>query len=159
DLVSNLAALVNVYEPLVTADADMRIQPCLAESWQSPDPLTWTFRLRRSVTFHSGRALRAADVVYSFDRLRRDPKLEMRGHVREVRQVVAVDDHTVMIQTGEPARMILNKLKFVMIVPEGATDEALKTAPDGTGPYALRAWRPEEPMHLVRNEKYWGRAP
>jgi peptide/nickel transport system substrate-binding protein len=46
-----------------------------------------------------------------------------------------------------------------MIVPEGASDEALRTSPDGTGPYALAAWQPDERIRLTRNEKYWGGAP
>src|SRR5580765_396084 len=55
----------NFYEPLVGTDATLRPRPALATAWENPDPLTWTFHLRRDVRFHSGRPLRARDVAYS----------------------------------------------------------------------------------------------
>jgi peptide/nickel transport system substrate-binding protein len=42
------------------------MRPALAESWTvNPDQLTWTFHLRRGVTFHDGSPFTADDVVYS----------------------------------------------------------------------------------------------
>ena len=46
-----------VYEPLVTLDRSMRPVPALAVSWETPDPLTWVFRLRPGVRFHDGSPL------------------------------------------------------------------------------------------------------
>ena len=56
--------LENVYDTLVEPDAHLEMRPALAESWDvSPDQLTWTFHLRRGVTFHDGSPLTADDVV------------------------------------------------------------------------------------------------
>src|SRR5215213_7406564 len=51
----------------------------LAESFESPDPTTLTFKLRGNAKFHdiapvSGRVVDTEDVKFSFDRFRTDPK-------------------------------------------------------------------------------------
>src|ERR1700691_3150448 len=52
---------------------DNTLQPGLAEYWtHTPDVKSWTFALRRSVTFHSGKPLHARDVVASLN-LHRGP--------------------------------------------------------------------------------------
>src|SRR5512138_2312066 len=61
--------LENVFDTLVAPDADLEMRPALAASWDiSPDQLTWTFHLRRGVTFHDGNPFTADDVVYSYRR-------------------------------------------------------------------------------------------
>jgi peptide/nickel transport system substrate-binding protein len=58
--------LENVYDTLVEPDANLQMRPALAESWDvTPDQLTWTFHLRRGVTFHDGSPFTADDVVYT----------------------------------------------------------------------------------------------
>jgi peptide/nickel transport system substrate-binding protein len=62
--------LENVYDTLVEPDANLEMRPALAESWDvSPDQLTWTFHVRRGVTFHDGSPLTAEDVVYTYRRI------------------------------------------------------------------------------------------
>ncbi len=161
DKLSHAAVLTNIYEPIVATDADLRVRPCLAQSWESPDPVSWVFHLRPGVAFHSGRLLRAADIVYSYGRLlgSADPDLELRGYLLNISEVHVLDERTIQIKTRGPARILLNKLSHVPIVPEGATRESLSAAPDGTGPYAVAAHEGQEAIVLVRNERYWGQAP
>src|SRR6185295_3154378 len=61
DSVASSIVIGNLYEPLVRLDADMRVQPALATSWSSADPLTWSFEIRQGVRFHDGRPLRVED--------------------------------------------------------------------------------------------------
>src|SRR4029079_6350300 len=59
--------LENVFDTLVEPDAKLEMRPALAESWNvSGDQRTWTFHLRRGVTFHDGSPFTADDVVYSY---------------------------------------------------------------------------------------------
>jgi oligopeptide transport system substrate-binding protein len=59
-----------VFDGLVQFDAHLNPRPAIAEFWKaSRDGRTWTFTLRRGVTFHHGREVTAHDVVYSFTRL------------------------------------------------------------------------------------------
>ena len=61
--------LYNIYETLTKITSDSRTVPLLAESWTvSPDLKTWTFRLKRGVSFHNGETFNAAAVKYSFER-------------------------------------------------------------------------------------------
>src|SRR5258706_11940453 len=82
---SSFAIVLQLYEPLVSTDLDMQIQPCLARRWENPDPSTWVFHLEPSVFFHSGKPMRAEDVVYSFDRIQKNPALEMGGYTIYIR--------------------------------------------------------------------------
>ena len=56
--------MLHIYEAMLMQDADMKFQPCLAESWEtSDDGLTWTFHLREGVKFHDGEEMDSADVL------------------------------------------------------------------------------------------------
>ncbi len=47
-----------------------QVEPALAESWESSDDgLTWTFNLRRGVTWHDGQPFTAHDVDFTFNRI------------------------------------------------------------------------------------------
>ena len=43
-----------VYETLIDLNADMTFKPVLAESWETPDDVTYVFHLRQGVKFHNG---------------------------------------------------------------------------------------------------------
>jgi peptide/nickel transport system substrate-binding protein len=51
-----------LYDSLVRRDEHFNLQPCLAERWEMPDPLTYIFQLRHDVHFHNGAQLTARDV-------------------------------------------------------------------------------------------------
>src|SRR6478672_12544950 len=58
-----------VYNRLVDIDDNFNVLPELATEWSvSEDGLTWTFKLREGVKFHSGKDFSSADVVYTFKR-------------------------------------------------------------------------------------------
>ena len=57
-----------MFEPLLARDLKGAIQPRLAESWEvSKDGKLYTFKLRRSVKFHSGKEMTADDLKYAID--------------------------------------------------------------------------------------------
>lgn len=157
--VSNFAIASNFYEPLVQADADMKIQPALAHSWENPDVYTWIFHLQSSVKFHSGKELDSEDVVYSYKRLLEHPELQISGYLSDIVEVTAVDRYRVRIRTRSPLSTLMNKLNFVHIVPRGATSEMLTRKVDGTGAYLLVAWQKDRMISMVRNDHYWGKKP
>jgi len=98
-----------VYQGLVDFDRDLKIKPVLAESWTtSADGKTWTFKLRRNVRFHNGRALTAADVKFSLERIL-DPKTAARGRgsLSSIESVQAVDPQTVRVHLTHPSGAFL----------------------------------------------------
>src|ERR1700752_4045250 len=60
---------MSVYEGLVRRGPDMKLQPCLATSWEILDPLHWRFHLRKGVKFHEGQDFTADDVIFSAHRV------------------------------------------------------------------------------------------
>ncbi len=153
------AVAMNLYEPLVTTNAEMEIRPCLAERWESPNLSTWIFHLRPDVRFHSGKPLTAEDVVFSFQRLLQSHDLEISGYALYIASVRALDPGTVEIRTTRPLSVLLNKVRFVAIVPKGSSAQFLESREDGTGPYRLSEWVSGRRLLLARNESYWGGAP
>ena len=43
-----------LFDSLVRRDEHFQLQPWLAESWETPDPLTYIFHLHHGVRFHNG---------------------------------------------------------------------------------------------------------
>src|SRR3984957_21337955 len=50
----SLSVNSSVYEGLIRRKPDMSIEPALATSWETLDPLHWRFHLRKGVKFHEG---------------------------------------------------------------------------------------------------------
>jgi peptide/nickel transport system substrate-binding protein len=65
-----LSALGNTYEGLTRRNADLQIEPGLAERWEVVEPNRWRFYLRQGVKFHNGNDFTAEDVAFSVDRVR-----------------------------------------------------------------------------------------
>src|SRR5919198_5705069 len=53
-LIQNNTILAHLFDSLVYLDAQGKLQPQLATTWESTSPTTWTFKLRLGVTFHNG---------------------------------------------------------------------------------------------------------
>jgi len=156
---SNYAICSNFYEPLVATNAANKILPRLAQSWENPDASTWVFHLQPNVHFHDGKRMVADDVVYSLQRLIKEPNLEVATYLNDVKEVRAVDAATVLVRTNTPLAIFLNKLNNILIIPRGATSASMNTMENGTGPFRLKEWSRGEFIRLVRNEDYWGNKP
>ncbi len=147
------SVLANVYDGLTRLDAHLRVEPALAERWESPDELTWVFRLRRGVHFHDGRLLSSEDVVFSLIRARDHPGSTCASYLVSVESVRAVDDRTVEVATAHPDPMLLNRLAFALIVPRGAPERI--EDPIGTGPYRLLPQADDGPIVLQASPMSW----
>jgi peptide/nickel transport system substrate-binding protein len=157
--ISTIAVASHLYDRLVDTDADLRLRPALAESWTTSDQRTWVFKLRPGVRFHDGRPLRAGDAVWSIQRLLRDSSLELSAYASYVSDVRATGPLTFEVRTRDPLSILLNRLRFVFIVPEGSDGAALAGKANGSGPYRLAEWDAGRRLRLLRNERYWGTAP
>src|SRR3954465_7710763 len=62
-------AVSYVFDGLTRFTPEARVEPALAERWDvSPDGRTYTFHLRRGVTFHDGSRVTARTVAKSWER-------------------------------------------------------------------------------------------
>ncbi|KAA0256565.1 MAG: hypothetical protein EDX89_00240 [Acidobacteria bacterium] len=142
----SLAILGNVHEALTVLDREIKLGPALAESWESPDDLTWRFRLRPDARFHDGRAVEAEDVVASLARARRVPGGGVGSYVVAVASSRALGPRTVEVVTTRPFAGLLNKLAVVAVVPRDAP--APLAAPVGNGPYRVSAYEKGRRLRL-----------
>ncbi len=153
-------------DTLVSMDWDGRtIRPGLAESWTvSPDGKTYTFLLRRDVTFCDGKPMTADDVVFSINRwinpATRSPVAWRAGPVKEIR---AVDAYTVEYELNAPFSELLSQLTlfFAGIIDRTSTerlgDNFGAQGFNGTGPYCWASWTPRSDLVLTRHPTYrWG---
>jgi peptide/nickel transport system substrate-binding protein len=149
-----------VYSPLLEHTDDLRIRPALAQRLDNPDPLTYIAHLRHGVTFHDGHELTSRDVVYTFRSIL-DPALlsPFSGAFRLLKNVRALDEHTVVFTLTEPfAAFPLQLTGVPPIVPADAGD-SLQTLPIGTGPYRFVRYEPDETLVLSAFEQYWDGPP
>ncbi|TDD36148.1 ABC transporter substrate-binding protein [Nonomuraea terrae] len=155
------ALLVNVYEGLVKLDQNGQIVPLLAEKWDvSDDRTSYTFTLRKNVTFSSGAPFTADDVVFSLDRVKTDWKLKIKSQLDVIDTVEKKDDSTVVVTLKRPSNGFLYSMATrlgAMFSRTGVSDLANK--PIGTGPYVLGSWRRGDSIQLQPNPAYWGTKP
>jgi ABC-type transport system substrate-binding protein len=152
-----------VYDNLVRFTETMAIEPQLATEWStSADGRTWTFKLRRGVTFHDGTPFNADAVVFDVER-QIDPKgnASNRPLWDPIASVKKVDDFTVAITTHKPYGALLNTLAHGsggMVSPEGVKKHGanFKLNPVGAGPYMLEKWDVGSEVVLKRFDGYWG---
>ncbi|MCC2609474.1 ABC transporter substrate-binding protein [Neorhizobium sp. Rsf11] len=150
-----------IYSGLVHLTPGLEAKPDLAESWQTPDPTTWIFKLRPNLKFSDGSPLTADDVVFTFTTiLAKDFNAPMRALYTPISVVEAVDSQTVKFTLSAPYAPLLSYLD-IGIVPkalvEGGTDIALK--PVGAGPMKLTSWTRGSDIKLEANPNYWGERP
>ena len=63
-----ITVVENVYETLVSRDANYKLTPLLATSWKQTAPTVWRFDLRKGEKFHDGTPFTADDVIFSYER-------------------------------------------------------------------------------------------
>jgi len=144
-----------VYNGLFALDGTLTPQPALAESFHTTDARTWVFTLRKGVTFHDGKALSPADVVYSIQR-HKDPATASKAKVLadQIDSVKASGPNEVTVVLTAPNAdlpVVLGTYHF-HIVKDGTKDFS---AGIGTGPYKLKEFKPGVRTVVVRNEGYW----
>lgn len=151
----------HVYEQLISLDANLKIQPDLAESWKLIDDNTWEFKLEKGVKFQNGEPFNAAAAKYSLERCKTHPKSQYKYMVPDYKEIVAVDETTLRFITKNPTPELLIMLESVSMVPPKYFSETeygkLASTMVGTGPYKFVEWVKDDHITLVRDENWHGR--
>lgn len=171
--------LNNVYDTLVELDPSNLgpLVPGLATEWSlADDEVTYTFKIREGVKFHSGNPLTAEDAAWSLQRaviLDKTPSfiLDQFGFTADnvAENIKATGDYELTIITDKPyaPSFFYNCLTAVVasIVDkkEAMSNEAdgdmgyewLKTNTAGSGAYTLRDFKPSDRYVLDRVDGWW----
>lgn len=166
-------AVTLLFDNLTEFDPDGRLVPGLATSWwPSPDGMTWTFRLRRGVTFHDGRPVDVAAIHASFLRALRMgkrggrvwPLLPIDGAsavvdsgAPDLRGFRAVDESTLVFTVTQPLNIFpkLLAMPVAAIVPTPVPDD-FGESPIGSGPWKFVSWSHDDLLVFARNDHWWG---
>lgn len=143
------------YNGLTVLDGSLAPQPQLAEEFSTKDAQTWVFKLRKGVTFHDGKPLTPADVVFSIMR-HKNPATASKAKVlaEQIESVTATGPNEVTFRLTSPNAdlpVVLGTYHF-HIVKDGTTDFS---AGIGTGPYKVKEFKPGVRSIAVRNDNYW----
>ena len=156
--ISTRNVAMNIFEALLTRDENNQTIGDLADSWvESPDHLTYTFKLRQGVHFHNGKLMTSADVAASFDRYN---KLGLeRANIANVDHWDTPDPDTFVIHMKKVQPTFLEGLSsfsvpIVIFPAEFKDDPALRLHTIGTGPFMLDEFVPGGFVRLKRFDGY-----
>jgi peptide/nickel transport system substrate-binding protein len=157
----------SITEGLLRFSPKGELQPWLAEKWESPDPTTYVYHLRKGVKFQDGMPMTADDVVFSLkrvsDKATASPLAWMLGSVKDI---VKVDDLTVKVTLSQPD----SQFRYAFATSAGhviskAYYDAHKAnfgKPDGglvgTGPFKYVSWQTGSQIVVERFKDYWNKA-
>jgi peptide/nickel transport system substrate-binding protein len=165
------AFLDNIYEPLVTRGKDLKIEPCLALSWQTVNPTTTRFKLRPNVKFHDGTPFTADDVVFTITRALSDTS-NFKPYLAGVKEARKVDDLTVDVITEGPAPVLVPQLTEIRIMSRAWANKHNVQKPqdfknkeetfasrnaNGTGPFVLQSRQADVKTVAILNSNWWGK--
>jgi peptide/nickel transport system substrate-binding protein len=158
--------LYALHDALVRPLPGERMAPALAASWtESPDGLTYEFKLRPGLRFHNGDPCSAEDVQYSFTRYKGAGAKELQA---KIQQVEVVDPLTIRFHLREPWPDFLTFYGTTataagLVVPkkylEKVGEDGFKKAPVGLGPYKFVSYTPGGDLVLEAYPGYWRKVP
>lgn len=149
-----------MFEPLVILnDLNGKEVPWLATKTSIPDPKTVVFTIRKGVKWSDGKAFTPADVEFTFDMLKKNPSLDLKGAWQYMQSVEVAGDDVVVHLKGDdvPAAQIIEQTQIVpKHIWSKVKDPSTFTNPNpvATGPYSLGNFTPQE-YSLDKNPLYW----
>ncbi len=175
--------ILDSFAGLIALDAQGKVHPELASSWEDSNHTVWTFHLRPDIKWSNGQPITAQDLVYSWQRLA-DPKLASPYqsyvstiHVKNADAVMAgklppsalgvaaLDDKTFQVTLSQPVSWFLQAAASPSFFPVNrATVEKFGekwTQPANivvSGAYKPVKWIINERLISQRNPSYWNNA-
>jgi peptide/nickel transport system substrate-binding protein len=146
----------HVYDYLVDVDPQSNPTPRLATSWTvSDDGLTYVFTLAEGVTWHDGSPFSAADVVWTFARLRDTEGTPTADLYANVVDIAATGDLEVTFTLRQANPFFLYDLSdnHALVLKAGTEDAASRF--NGTGPFIVTNYSPEDRIEFAANPNYF----
>ena len=154
---TEIAACAQIYDWFVWIDEQNRPAKALATDWESnKEGTVWTFEMMKGVTFHNGKTLTADDVVFTFDRLRdKTVGAATAALYANISEIKAVDSTHVRFTLANANPDLPADLGdyHAAVVDRETTD--FKRTHNGTGPFILDRFSPEDRAVFKRNPNYW----
>ena len=152
----NYQMVFSMYDTLLTMDEKYQLVPQLAETWEILEGgKRIHMKLRKGVTFHSGREFTADDVVFTL-KYTQDPEVaaNIMAQAQIIKEAKADGKYDIDFRLDKPYSAIMEMFDNFFIVDRESI-ATIKTKGIGTGPFALKAWLPNTKVILERNPNYW----
>jgi peptide/nickel transport system substrate-binding protein len=161
---ANIGAQGMLYETLLYFNRlDGTIHPWLASSYAvSPDAATQTFHLRQGVKWSDGQPFTSADVVFTFNLIKKYPAMDTVGELPFIKSVTAPDASTVVVKLNSSfspllwyvagQTWILSQHEWSSV--KGDASNFADPNPLGTGPYLLHSFTPQL-YTMTKNPGFW----
>ncbi|MBI5545810.1 MAG: hypothetical protein HY901_18120 [Deltaproteobacteria bacterium] len=173
DLFATRIAMRRIYETLLRIDSRDRpryqLLPAAAETYEeSPDHLSYTFKLRKGMRFHDGKPVTAHDLVATLRKILdpNEPTTSARSYYTDVKEYKALDDHTFQVTLKKPYFLFLRQVATTLpIMPKHLLEKGefrrnpIHRAPVGSGPWRFKSWTAMQEIVVERNDDYWGKKP
>jgi peptide/nickel transport system substrate-binding protein len=149
-----------IYPPLeIPSPVNGSYTPFLATGFSFTNPTTLVYTIRQGVKWSDGKPFTPADVVYTFNLLKKYPALDSTGVWSQLASVSAAGDHVTF--TFKAANVpFAATIAQVPIVPQHVWSKIANpvkftnTHPVGTGPFVLSSFAPTQ-YTLAKNPLYW----
>lgn len=149
-----------IYEPLeIPSPIDGTYTPFLATGFKFSDPKTLVYTIRQGVKWSDGQDFTPADVVFTFNLLKKYPALDGRGVWQQI-NAVSASGNDITMSFSAPNVPFAISIAQTEIVPEHLWTNMAdptkdpNTKPVGTGPFMLDAFAPTQ-YSLKKNPTYW----
>ena len=153
-----------VAEYLTLTDGKNITHPYLLENWEASDDLkTWTFNLRKGVTFNNGDAFVADDVIFCMNQWLDDKvgssMKGMIGGYLDTTGIEKVNDHQIKLHLKIPEIAVPEHMFHypAQILNHRTFEGDFLKAPHGTGPYTMEEYREGEMAIIKARSDYWGK--
>ncbi len=168
---TTLSILMHSYEGLTRYNEKFEVEPALATKWTMISPTQVRFELRKGVKFFDGSPFTADDVIFSFGRIKQ-PQGTMQIYVTGIAEIKKIDDHTVDFILSAPQPILLRSLTDFRIMSKSWSEKNKTTNTqdykakeenyasrnvNGTGPYKITGWTPDQRITMVINKDWWGK--
>jgi peptide/nickel transport system substrate-binding protein len=150
-----------MYAPLeIASPVDGSYTPYLATGYKFTSPTTLVYTLRTGVKWSDGTPFSAADVLFTFNLLKKNPALDGNGIWSQI-SAVSASGNTVTFTFKAPNVPFAATIAAEPIVPQHVWSKIAdpakftNTDPVVSGPFKLGSFAPTQ-YTLVKNADYWG---
>lgn len=154
--------MLNIYDTLVSYNAQNTIVADLATSWSYTSPTQLVFTLRTDVKFQDGTPFNADAVVFNIERILTTPTSPRFSEISTVKSVTAIDASHVQFNLSTAFAPLLATLsdRAGMILSPTAVKKLGKNLGNGpvnagSGPFAFKEWVKGDHLTITRNTSYW----
>ncbi len=160
-----------IYDRLAYYDADLKVIPWAAESWQRVDERSWDLKLRPGMHFHDGKPVTIQDLKFTFDfMLKFDRGLFWtENRFLESTEIKDEANQILRLRFKEPyGEFETSFLQLNVILPrhiwqglmeeQGVGDDPRRLRidkPIGSGPFSFGRYRRDAELQLIANKQHF----